>query len=177
MKRFFILLIFLVIVVVVGLRWLIDRPKPYQLISKQYNLSVGFPEQPTIETSVNDEGLPKTDWKVRHDRVTYVEFYDVSATCYNEELRPEKEFVGADNDPVLALNGVKVLKSERMTVQALETGRELPAYSRVSQDTATGNIMGHRVILDGHCMIDSGVRIDHNAGPASLFLESIKMLR
>lgn len=165
----------LVFATVVGLSGCEDA-KPFQLISRQYNLSASFPGEPAVSTSVNDEGLPKTTWTLKHDHVTWVEYYELSATCYNEILSPEKEFVGSDDDPVLALNGIKVVKSDRFTVQALETGRQLPAYSRISNAT-DGIMQGHRVILDGHCMIDVGARIDHNVGPSSLFMESVKILR
>jgi hypothetical protein len=165
-------------VVAGGVIWSVGLPEhPYQLVSEQYNFSASFPDTPTIKQSINDEGKPKTEWTVKHDHGNWVEYYQVSGTCYDEVLDPAKEFGGADDDPTLLLNGVKVLKSERYMVHALKTGKELPAFSRVSKDTATGNVMSHFVILDGHCMIDAGARIDRNEGPASLFMGNIKMLK
>src|SRR5260221_5735526 len=152
------------IAVVVGIViWRVGLPEHhYQLVSEQYNFSASFPDTPEITQSVNDEGKPKMEWLVKHDHGNWVEYYQVSGTCYDEVLDPAKEFGGADDDPTLLLNGVKVLKSEKFMVHALKTGKELPAFSRVSQDTATSNIMSHLVILDGHCMIDAGARIDRN---------------
>jgi hypothetical protein len=149
---------------------------PYQLVSHDYNFSAAFPDTPEVTHSVNDEGLPKVEWVLKHDHGTWAEYFRVSATCYNEVLDPDKEF-GGDADPALALNGVTVLKSARISVQALETGRDLPAYTRVSKDAPTGNIMAHTVILDNHCMIDSGSRVNKNEGAASLFMENVKILK
>ena len=178
MKKILIVITVISAVAIGALIWLVGLPeKPYQLISQEYNLSASFPDTPTVTQSVNDEGRPKTEWTVKHDHGTWVEYYDVSATCYEEVLDPAKEFGGADDDPTLALNGVKVLKSEKTTVHALKTGRELPAFSRISQDIPTGNILSHFVVLDGHCVVDAGARINRNEGPAALFMENIKMLK
>ena len=167
------------IAVLVGLGvWLVGLPEhPYQLVSHDYNFSAAFPDTPEVTHSVNDEGLPRVEWVLKHDRGTRVEYFQVSATCYKEVLDPDKEFGGADADPTLALNGVIVLESARKTVQALETGRSLPAYTRMSKDSPTGNIMAHTVILDNHCMIDFGSRVDKNEGAASLFMGSVKILK
>jgi hypothetical protein len=120
---------------IVGLGvWFVGLPEhPYQLISHDYNFSAAFPDTPEVTHSVNDEGLPKVEWVLKHDHATRVEYFQVSATCYNEVLDPDKEFGGADAVPTLALNGVTVLKSARISVQALETGRDLPAYTRLSK--------------------------------------------
>jgi hypothetical protein len=163
--------------VIIGLGiWLGLPEHPYQLVSHDYNFSAAFPDTPQVTHSVNDEGLPKVLWVLKHDHGNRVEYFQVSASCYKEVLDPDQEF-GGDTDPALALNGVTVLKSARISVKALETGRDLPAYTRMSKDGPTGNIMAHTVILDNHCMIDFGSRVDKNEGAASLFMENVKILK
>jgi hypothetical protein len=161
--------------------WLVGLAEhPAQVVSTQYNFSASFPDSPTVTTATNDEGLPKTTWTLKHDHVNWVEFFQVSATCYHEVLDPEKEFTGADQDPVLVLNGLKVVGSKQFQMTALETGRSLPAYSRETQGIGndnTGQLFLHKSILDGHCMIDAGARADNNYGPATLFMESVKILK
>lgn len=172
--------ILFIIVVAVGLiLWLGLPEKPYQLVSQEYNFSAAFPDTPTVAQTTNDEGKPKTEWAVKHDHMTWTEYYIASATCYEEVLEPVKEFDNADADPALALNGIKVLQSNRLTISALKTGRELQAYSRVSQETATGVILIHRTILDRHCMIDATARVDKgkNEGPAASFILGVKILQ
>jgi hypothetical protein len=169
----------LAISLVVGLFvWFVGLPEhSYQLVSREYNFSAAFSDTPAVSHSQNDEGLPKTQWTLKHDHGTWTEYFDISATCYNETLDPAKEFDGADADPTLILNGIHVLKSGRTTIQAVETGRELPAYSRMTEETATKTLMAHNVILDGHCMIDYGARMNRNEGPASLYMGSVKILK
>jgi len=178
MKWKIVILSAVALLVLVAAIWLFGLPEhPTQIVSKTYNFSAYFPDTPVVETSVSDEGTPSSTWTVKHDHGTWVEYFQVSATCYKEVLDPAKEFDGADADPVLVLNGVKVLRSEHISAHDLETSREFPAYSRLSQDTGTGNIMSHVVIIDGRCMIDAGARMDKNEGPASLFMSSVKILK
>jgi hypothetical protein len=42
---------------------------PYRLVSEKYGFSVEFPEKPTEQTSINDEGLPKSSWQVSHEKI------------------------------------------------------------------------------------------------------------
>ena len=164
--------------VVGSIVWFVGLPEhSYQLVSREYNFSAAFPDTPAVSHNQNDEGLPKTEWTLKHDHGTWTEYFDVSASCYNETLDPAKEFGGADADPTLILNGIRVLRFGRTTIQTVETGRELPAYSLMTEDTATKILMAHNVILDGHCMIDYGARVDLNEGPASPYMGSVKILK
>lgn len=167
------------VVLILGLLvWFVGLPEhSYQLVSPEYNFSAAFPDTPAVTHSINDEGLPKTEWTLKHDHGTWTEYFDISATCYHETLDPAKEFDGADAEPALALNGIKILTSGRTTVQALETGRELPAFARMSEEAATKIVWAHKVILDGHCMIDYSARMDKNEGPASLYMGNVKILK
>ena len=109
--------------------WFVGLPEhSYQLVSPEYNFSAVFPDTPPVTNGINDEGLPKTEWTLKHDHGTWTEYFNVSVTCYTETLDLAKEFDGADTDPALALNGVKILTSGRTAVEAVETGRELPAF-------------------------------------------------
>lgn len=158
--------------------WFVGLPEhAYQLVSPEYNISALFPDKPSVLHSVNDEGLPKTVWTIKHDHGTWTEYFELSATCYNEVLDPAKEFEGADVDPALALNGIRVIESGRTTVQALETGRELQAFARISEDSRNKAVLAHKVILDGHCMIDYSARMDKNEGAAALFMGGVKILK
>jgi hypothetical protein len=182
MKRGLILSLLVTVGVAVGLAvWFVGLPeRSTQIVSSQYNFSVSFPDAPTVTTESNDEGLPKTMWVLKHDHMNWVEYFQVSGTCYHETLDPEKEFPGADQDPVLVLNGLEVVDSKQFQLTALETGRSLPAFSRVTKGIGNdnkGELCLHKSILDGQCMIDAGARADNNYGPASLFIESVKILK
>lgn len=158
--------------------WVFGLPEhPTQVVSQEYNFSAAFPDKPTVKKEINDEGLLKTTWTVKHDHGTWAEYFEISATCYAEVLDPDKEFEGADDDPTLVLNGVRAIKSERATFHAVETGRALAAFARVSSDANTGMLVLHTAILDGRCWIDAASRADRDAGPATAFIASVKMLR
>ncbi len=123
MKKFIFAAIVVVGLVIGLLVWFVGLPEhSYQLVSPEYNFSAVFPDTPAVTHSVNDEGLPKTQWTLKHDHGTWTEYFDVSATCYNETLDPAKEFDGADTDPTLALNGIRVLKSGRTKFKRLKPG-------------------------------------------------------
>ena len=168
-----------IIAAAITFTWLGSPEKQYQLVSQEYNFSAAFPDTPTVTQTTNDEGKAKTEWAVKHDHITWTEYYTLSATCYDETLDPAKEFDNADTDPTWVLNGIKVLQSNRLTISALKTGRELQAFSRVSQDTTTGNILLHRTILDGRCMIDATARVDKGKteGQAASFILSVKIVQ
>ena len=55
------------------------------------NFSVWMPEAPTRATSTNDEGLPQTNWEVKHTGLTTAELYSVKQSCYRELLNPDDE--------------------------------------------------------------------------------------
>jgi hypothetical protein len=96
--------------------------------------------------------------------------------CYKEVLDAAKEFEGADSTPALAV-GQRVLQSGRTQVRALQSSRELPAFIRSTKETATGVVMLHKMILDKHCIVDAGARAERNERAASLFVQSVSILK
>ena len=73
-----------------------DKSESYRLVSEKYNFSVEFPEKPTEQMKVNDEGLLKGYWQVSRDKVLAKEYYAAEATSYKEILNPDDELVPND---------------------------------------------------------------------------------
>ncbi len=148
----------------------------YQLVSEQYNFSVQLPESPTITKDINDEGLPSSEWVVKHTHLTDADYYDVRATCYKEVLKPDDELTG-DSDPTLILNGITIISSRRFMMKAKETDRDIPAYARTSKEK-DGGMMSSIFAVDGKCMISVGTRINPStAGDSAMFLGSFEFLK
>src|ERR1700676_2975298 len=105
----------------------------YRLVSEKYNFSVEFPEKPTEETKINDEGLPKSRWAVSHEKIVAKDYFTAEATTYKEILNPDDELV--PNEPLLALNGIKMVEHNRIKLKARETGREVDAMQTLSKET------------------------------------------
>jgi len=167
-----------VLAAIISIGGLVEPEHRFRIVSKYYNFSAGFPDVPTVSTDINDEGLNKHLWTVKRNHGTWAEYFVVSATCYKEALDPTKELDSADSQPGAgSQNGIEVLQSERTQVRALETGRELPAFFRSTKDTATGSVIFHKLILDRYCLIDAGARADKNVGAASLFMQSVSILK
>jgi hypothetical protein len=93
-----------------------------------------------------------------------------------EVLDAAKEFDDADSTPGFAV-GQRVLQSGRTQVRALESSRELPAFIRYSKETATGVVMLHKLILDKQCIVDAAARAERNERAASLFVQSVSILK
>ena len=97
-----------------------DKSESYRLVSEKYNFSVEFPEKPTEQMKVNDEGLPKGYWQVSRDKVVAKEYYAAEATSYKDILNPDDELV--PNEQLLALNGIKMLEHHRIKLRCPATG-------------------------------------------------------
>jgi hypothetical protein len=152
-----------------------DKSRSYLLVSERYNFSVAFPEKPTEETKVNDEGLPKSYWQVSHEKVVAKDYYTAEATSYKEILNPDDELV--PNEALLALNGVKMLEHRRFKLKAPATGRELDAMATTSRETSTGSTISSIYVVDGHNMISVTARVNDDPGKAALYLSSLTILR
>ena len=170
-------LIVLTLAAGVGLVALVRPEHRFQIVSTHYNFSAAFPDAPTVSTEINDEGLNKQLWTLKRDHGTWAEYFVVSATCYKEALDASKEFDGADSNPVWPPSGLRVLQSGRTQMRALKTSRELPAFIHSTKETATGVVMLHKLILDKHCIIDAGARTERDERAASLFMESVSILK
>jgi hypothetical protein len=68
-------IVVIAVAAIVGLGvWLVGLSEhPYQLVSHDYNFSAAFPDTPEVTNSVNDEGLPKVEWVLKHDHGSWVE--------------------------------------------------------------------------------------------------------
>ena len=113
-----------------------DKDKNYRLVSEKYNFSVEFPERPSEETKINDEGLPKSRWQVSHEKLIAKDYFTAEATSYKETLNPDDELV--PNEALLALNGIKMVEHRRFKLKAKETGREIDAMQTLTKEIATG---------------------------------------
>jgi hypothetical protein len=143
-------------------------------VSEKYNFSVEFPEKPTEESKVNDEGLPKSFWQVSHEKVVAKDYYTAEATSYKEVLNPDDELV--PNEVLLALNGVKMLEHKRFKLRAKATKREVDAMQTVSKELSTGATISSIYVIDGHNMISVSARTNDDPGKAALYLSSLLRL-
>jgi hypothetical protein len=168
--------IVLTLLAAIGLIALVKPEHHFQVVSAYYNFSAAFPDVPTVSTEINDDGLKQQLWTLKRDHGAWAEYFVVSATCYKEVLDAAKGFDDADSTPGLAV-GQRALQSGRTQVRALESNRELPAFVRSSKETATGIVMLHKVILDKHCIVDAGARAQRNERAASLFVQSVSILK
>lgn len=140
------------------------------------NFSVWLPEATTKTTSTNDEGLPETNWEVKHTGLTTAEFYSVKLSCYHEVLNPNDEL--QSNEALLALNGIKSIEQRRFDIVAKETGRSVPALFAVTRETATGNVLNNVHVVDGHCLITVGARLNNdNAGTVARVVSSVTIFK
>jgi hypothetical protein len=147
----------------------------YRLVSEKYGFSVEFPEKPTEQSSINDEGLPKSSWQVSHEKVVAKDYYTAEATSYKETLNPDNELV--PNEALLALSGVKLLEHRRFKMRAPATGREVEAMATISKELSTGVTISSIYVVDGHSMISITARINDDPGKAALYLSSLTLLR
>lgn|ERR1700674_4175471 len=140
------------------------------------NFSVWMPEAPTKATSTNDEGLPETKWEVKHTGLTTAEFYSVSLSCYREVLNPDDEL--QPNEALLALSGIKSTERRRFEIVAKETGRRIPALFSTTRETATGVVINNVHVVDGHCLMTTGARVNvDNVGTVAQFLSSVTIFK
>lgn len=147
----------------------------YRLVSEKYGFSVEFPEKPTEQSSINDEGLPKSSWQVSHEKIVAKDYYTAEATSYKEVLNPDDELV--PNEALLALNGVKMLEHKRFKLRAPATGREVDAMATTSKELSTGVTISSIYVVDGHNMISVSARTNDDPGKAALYLSSLTWLR
>jgi hypothetical protein len=152
-----------------------DKSESYRLVSEKYNFSVEFPEKPTEQMKVNDEGLPKSYWQVSHDKVVAKDYFTAEATSYKEILNPDDELV--PNEQLLALNGVKMLEHHRIKLRSPATGRQIDAMVTTSKEVSTGSTVSSIYVVDGHNMVSVTARINDDPGKAALFLNSLTILR
>ena len=151
------------------------NPKKHEFVGGD-NFSVSMPEAATRATSTNDEGLPETEWEVKHTGLTTAELYTVKQSCYRELLNPNDEL--QINEALLALNGIKPIESRRSAIIAKETGRSVPAMFSATQETATGVVINHVSVVDGHCLITVGARLNSdNAGEVAQFISSVTIFK
>lgn len=140
------------------------------------NFSVWMPEAPTKATSTNDEGLPETIWEVKHTGITTAEFYSVKQSCYREILNPNDEL--ESSEALLALNGIRSIERRRFEIVAKETGRRVPAAFSATRETATGNVINDVHVVDGHCLISVGARLNNdNAGTVAQVITSVTIFK
>jgi hypothetical protein len=147
----------------------------YRLVSEKYGFSVEFPERPAEQSSVNDEGLPKSSWEFSREKVVTKDYYTAEATSYKEILNPDDELV--PNEALLALNGVKMLEHHRFKLKAPATGREVDAMSTTSKELSTGVLISSIYVIDGHNMISVTARMNDDPGKGALFISSLTLLR
>jgi hypothetical protein len=152
-----------------------DKSESYRLVSEKYNFSVEFPEKPTEQMKVNDEGLPKSYWQVSHDKVVAKEYYTAEATSYKEILKPDDELV--PNEQLLALNGITMLEHHRIKLRSPATGRQVDAMVTTSKEVSTGSTISSIYLVDGYNMVSVTARINDDPGKAALFLNSLTILR
>ena len=152
-----------------------DKSESYRLVSEKYNFSVEFPEKPTEQMKVNDEGLPKGYWQVSRDKVVAKEYYAAEATSYKEILNPEDELV--PNEQLLALNGIKMLEHHRIKLRCPATGRQVDAMATTSKELSTEATISSIYLVDGHTMVSVTARVSDDPGKAALFLNSLTILR
>jgi hypothetical protein len=152
-----------------------DKSESYRLVSEKYNFSVEFPEKPTEQSKVNDEGLPKSYWQVSHDKVVAKEYYTAEATSYKEILNPDEELV--PNEQLLALNGIKMFEHHRIKLRCPATGRQVDAMATTSREVSTGSTISSIYLVDGNNMVSVTARINDDPGKAALFLNSLTILR
>jgi hypothetical protein len=152
-----------------------SKPDSYRLVSEKYGFSVQFPEKPVGQTSTNDEGLPQSSWQVNNEKIVAKDYYTAHATSYKEILDPDNELV--PNEPLLALNGVKMLEHRRFKLRAPATAREVDAMAITSKELSTGATISSIYVVDGHNMISVSVRTNDDPGKAALYLGSFTLLR
>jgi hypothetical protein len=149
--------------------------EPYRLVSEKYGFSIEFPEKPTEQTGVNDEGLPQSSWKVDHEKIVAKDYYDAKATSYKEILNPDDELV--PNEAMLVLNGIKMLEHKRFKLRAPATGREVDAMATTSKELSTGVLISSIYVIDGHNTISATARMNNDPGKGALFISSLTLLR
>jgi hypothetical protein len=147
----------------------------YRLVSEKYGFSMEFPEKPTEQSSLNDEGLPKSTWQVSHEKIVAKDYYTAEATSYKEVLKPDDELV--PNDALLALNGIKMVEHRRFKLRSPATGREVDAMTTTSKELSTGVTISSIYVVDGHNMISVSVRTNDDPGKAALYLGSLTLLQ
>lgn len=140
------------------------------------NFSVWMPEVPAKTTSTNDEGLPQTKWEVKHTGLTTAEYYAVTLSCYHEVLKPEDEL--EPNEALLIVNGIKPIEKRRFDIVAKQTGRKVPALFSATREYATGVVMNNVHVVDGHCLISVGARLNSdNAGTVAQVTSSMTIFK
>ncbi len=140
------------------------------------NFSVWMPETSVKTVKTNDEGLPATNWSVKHTGVTMAESYGVDYACYREELNPDDELT--PNDQMLLLNGIRRLDSKRGFIKAKETQRQVPVLYSTTKEMATNIVLRSVHVVDGHCILSVSARVnDDNQGTVSRVLDSITIFR
>jgi hypothetical protein len=146
-----------------------------QLVSRQYNFSILMPETPEVHDGVNDEGLPRTEWLVKHTHLLVTEYYSVTASCYKETLNPDDEL--ALNDALLAANGITVVERRRFMIRARETGRAIPALRHTTK-SGNSEVITDINAVDGRCLISVSTRVSPSkAGESERFLGSFELLK
>jgi hypothetical protein len=136
---------------------------------------VEFPEKPIEQSSINDEGLPKSRWEVSHEKIVAKDYYSAEATSYKEILSADDELV--PNEALLALNGIKMMEHRRFKLRSPATGREVDAMATTSKELSTGVTISSVYVVDGHNMVSISVRTNDNPGKAALYLSSLTLLR
>ncbi len=140
------------------------------------NFSVWMPETPAKATATNDEGLPETTWEVKHTGITTAELYSARLSCYHEVLNSNDEL--ESNEGLLALNGIKSIERRRFDIVAKQTGRHVPAMFSATQETRTGIVMNNVHVVDGHCLISVGARLNSdNAGTVAQVIGSVTIFK
>jgi hypothetical protein len=152
-----------------------DKSESYRLVSEKYNFSLEFPEKPTEQMKVNDEGLPKGYWQVSRDKVVAKEYYAAEATSYKEILNPDDELVPSEQ--LLTQNGIKMLEHHRIKLRSPGTGRQVDAMATTSKELATGATISSIHVVDAHNMVSVTARVYDDPGKAALFLNSLTILR
>jgi hypothetical protein len=128
-----------------------DKSESYRLLSEKYNFSAEFPDKPTQQFKVNNEGLPKSYWQVSRNKVVAKEYYSAEATSYNEIVNPDDELV--PNEQLLAQNGIIMLEHHRIKLRCPETGRQVDAMATTSKELSTGATISSIYVVDGHNMV------------------------
>jgi hypothetical protein len=167
--------VFAVVVLVIIGATLVSRHSDEQYILEK-NFSVWMPETPVKTVKTNDEGLPATNWSVKHTGVTTAESYGVDHSCYREELNPDDELT--PNDQMLLLNGIRRVDSHRAFLTAKETKRQVPVLYSTTKEMATDIVLSSVHVVDGHCILSVSARVNpDNKGMVGRVLDSVTVFR
>src|SRR5215472_11956356 len=138
----------------------------YRLVSEEYGFSVEFPERPTLQSSNNYQGLPKSLWIL--ERGSAKEFFSAEATSYKEPLNPAPNWI--PNREMLSSVQIQITDSRRFKLRA-PSGREVLAIATTAKKTLTGDLLSSIYIVDGRTLISITARTPNERRRAA-FLDS-----